>query len=81
VVDKPAVACRLLIECCPMTITACEVLQVALPNKAGALAGVAARLAKKRVNIDYVYGTTAGKGRASVIVKPANLKLALKALR
>jgi len=37
------------------------------------LAGVAAKLAKKRVNIDYLYGSTAGKGKASIIVKVGNM--------
>jgi len=80
VVDKPPVALKMLVECCPMTITACEVLEVRLPNKPGALAGIATKLAKKRVNIDYLYGSTTGKGKASVIVKAKNIKAVRKAL-
>jgi len=80
VVDKPPVALKMLVECCPMTITACEVLEVSLPNKPGALAGIATKLAKKRVNIDYLYGSTTGKGKASVIVKAKNIKAVRKAL-
>jgi hypothetical protein len=34
-----------------------QVLALALANKLGALAGICAKLAAKRVNIDYIYGT------------------------
>ena len=64
-----------------MTITVCEVLEVALPNKTGALNDIAAKLAKKRIDIQYLYGSTLGKGKAGIIMKVDNLKAAQKVLR
>ena len=81
VVDKPAIALQLLVECCTMTITVCEVLEVALPNKAGALNDVAAKLSKKKIDIQYLYGSTTAKGKAGIIMKVSNLNAARKALR
>jgi hypothetical protein len=81
VVDKPAVALKMLAERCAMTCTASEVLEVTASNKAGALAAIAARLARKRVNIDYLYGSATSGGKASIIVKVANMKSARKDLR
>ena len=39
-----------------------------LRNKPGALARVAARLAKERINVRSIYATTAGRGTAGVVV-------------
>jgi hypothetical protein len=39
-----------------------------LRNKPGALARVAARLAKERINVRSIYATTAGRGSAGVVV-------------
>jgi hypothetical protein len=39
-----------------------------LRNKPGALARVAARLAKERINVRSIYATTAGRGAAGVVV-------------
>ena len=81
VVDKPAVALKMLTGGCPMTTTVTDVLEVTAPNKVGALADLAAKLARKRINVDYLYGSTVTRGRASIIVKVKNLKAARKALR
>ena len=39
-----------------------------LRNKPGALARVAARLAKERINVRSIYATTAGRGSAMVVL-------------
>jgi hypothetical protein len=39
-----------------------------LRNKPGALARVAARLAKERINIRSIYATTVGRGAAAVVL-------------
>jgi hypothetical protein len=39
-----------------------------LRNKPGALARVAARLAKERINVRSIYATTAGRGSALVVL-------------
>jgi len=80
VVDKPAEAMKML-SGCPMTVATGDVLEVSAPNKPGAIAGLAARLGKKRINIEYLYGTTVGKGKANIIIKVKNVKAAQKALR
>ncbi len=80
VVDKPADALKMLKDC-PMTVSVCEVLEIAAPNKPGAIAGLAAKLAGKRINIEYLYGSTVTKGKSNVIVKVKNIKSALKALK
>lgn len=41
---------------------------VRLRNKPGALARVAARLAKERINVRSIYATTAGRGSAMVVL-------------
>jgi len=41
---------------------------VRLRNKPGALARVAARLAKERINVRSIYATTAGRGSAVVVL-------------
>ena len=81
VVDKPAAAIKMIRECCPMTLNVCEVLELSAPNKPGILAKIAARLGKKRVNIEYIYGSVAGRGKATIILKPSSIKRAKPLLR
>lgn len=49
-----------------------EVLEVALPNKPGALGEIAQKLAKGRVNIEYAYGTAGSTKRASCLILRVN---------
>ncbi|MHC4395942.1 MAG: ACT domain-containing protein [Planctomycetota bacterium] len=59
-----------------------EVLCVNLTNKAGALASVAERLAKKHINISYAYCTAGAKGgRTTGVLKVADVKKAMKVLK
>lgn len=81
VVNKPEAAADMICECCPVTMSVCEVLQLAAPNKPGVLAAIASKLGKRKINIDYIYGSAMGKGRASIILKPSDLKKAAKALK
>jgi len=80
VVDKPAEAAKMLKEC-PMTFTQSDVLLVELPNKIGVVAKVAEKLAAKRININYIYGSTGkGTGKTNILLSTPNLKTAQKAL-
>ncbi len=80
VVDKPAKAAEMLRKC-PMTVTETEVLLLELPNKVGALAQATEKLAKKRINVSYVYGSAgAGARKAPIVVATANIAAAQKAL-
>ena len=54
---------------------------VRLRNKPGALARVANKLAKAKVNIKSAYATTAGRGGATVVFTVGSAKKARKVLR
>ena len=82
VVDNPAKALKLLEQCCAAACAVTDVLLVDLPNKVGALAKMADRLAKRRVNVSFVYGSTGAGGRkANIVVGAPNVAAAAKALR
>ena len=82
VVDKPAKALKLLDECCAVTCAVTDVLLVDLPNKVGELKKMADKLAGRRVNVSFVYGSTAAGGRkANIVVGAPNLATVAKALR
>ena len=58
-----------------------DVLCVNLPNKAGAFADVATKLAKAHINISYAYCTAGARGgRTTSILKVADVKKAIKVL-
>ena len=82
VVDKPAAALKAIAECGPMTCAQMDVLLVDLPNKVGVLAELAAKLASKRINVNFVYGSTGeGRGKTNIVVGTPNIKSAAKAIR
>lgn len=59
-----------------------SVLCINLTNKSGALAAVAEKLAKNHINISYAYCTAGAKGgRATGVLKVANVKKAMKVLQ
>lgn len=59
-----------------------EVLCVNLPNKPGALATVAEKLAKHHINISYAYCTAGAKGgRTTGVLKVADVKKAMKVIQ
>jgi len=53
-----------------------DVLVLSLPNEPGALAGVSAKLAAAGINIDYVYGSTAGEAGEIVLAVSDTAKAA-----
>ena len=55
-------------------------LEVDVDNRPGAFGEVAGRLAKSKINIDYVYVTTSPYGRARVVMGVHDLAKALRAL-
>jgi hypothetical protein len=80
VVDKPAEAAKMLKEC-PMTFTQTDVLLVELPNKVGVVASMAEKLAAKRINLKFIYGSTGkGTGKTNIVLAASNLKTVQKAL-
>ncbi|MFH1370830.1 MAG: ACT domain-containing protein [Planctomycetota bacterium] len=59
-----------------------DILCITLDNRAGALAGVAERLAANHINISYAYCTAGAKGgRTTGILKVADVKKAMKILQ
>jgi len=81
VVDKPVVVAKMIDQTCPVTTSTTDVLELRAPNKPGALASIASRLGKKGINIDYVYGSASRGGKAAIILRPSNMKKAMKLLR
>jgi len=58
-----------------------EVLCVTLPNRPGAFAAVAEKLAKAHINIAYAYVTAGAKGgKTTAVLKVADVKKAMKIL-
>ena len=64
------------------TVTVEDVLAIAMPNDPGALAKTAAKLQKKKINVDYIYGSSSSKkgGKAVCIFKTSDLKATAKLL-
>ena len=80
VVDKPDVVTKMLKDDCPMTWTVEDVVVEKLVNKPGALAALAAKLAKARVNIQYIYGSATGPGaKSNIVMRVSSVKRALSA--
>jgi len=81
VVDKPDQVAKMFEECCPFTFTVTDVLLVELPNQVGAVAKAAERLRARRVNINFIYGSTGrGRGKTFVVIGTGNPAAARKAL-
>ncbi len=57
-----------------------EAISVSLENRPGALAEVAEKLARAKVNIKCVYATTGGAGPAPIVLTVSNLPKAVAAL-
>lgn len=58
-----------------------EIVAVPAPNRPGALAEVARRLGKARVNIDYLYASAPpGKGKAMIYLRVSDLERTKAAL-
>ena len=80
VVTEPQKALHLLGERGVLALTS-EVLAIDMPDRAGALADIAHRLAGAGVNIEYAYGSgPAREGRAVAYMHVSDLKKARVAL-
>ena len=80
VVSEPQKALHLLGDRGVLAVSS-SVLALDMPDEAGALAGIAKRLGRAGVNIEYAYGSApVGGGRAVVYVHPSDLKKARAAL-
>ena len=74
VVDNPAKAKKAL-SAAGFTYLEGTLDQVELPNKPGALADCAAKLAKKGINIDAAYGSVSKGAKKSVLFSPPRNRL------
>lgn len=57
-----------------------DVLAIQLPNEAGALAKLAGRLAREKINIEYAYGSTGGEA-ATLFLRVSDTKKAARMLK
>lgn len=80
VVDDPDKATHLL-GTAGVLVFENEVVAVSADNKPGALVAIAKKLGKARVNIDYMYGSTPDRGRATVFLRVDDVKRAKSALK
>ena len=81
VVNKPKAALHLLGEH-DMLAFEQEVIFVNLPNKAGALSSLTALLAKKKINVEYAYGSAGSRVRKhGFYLRTSNPKRALTLLQ
>ncbi|MCK4283331.1 MAG: ACT domain-containing protein [Candidatus Brocadiae bacterium] len=80
VVDKPSEALSML-EDAGMLVVESDVLVVEVPNRPGALADVARRLADNDVNIEYAYGTASeGQPSGNLIFRTSDPQHAVQVL-
>ncbi len=79
VADKPAAALK-VVEKMGVTASTKNVLALSLANKPGVLAKACAKLARKRINIDYIYGSATGRGRSMIILAASTAGRAKRAL-
>lgn len=81
VVSDEAKAKRVLKKFCPSVVES-PVVVALLPNKPGVLAKAAARIARAKVNIEYVYGSTGKSGdRALVVFRVSDVRAADRAIK
>jgi len=80
IVDDPDKATHLL-GASGVLVFENEVVAVAAENKPGALVAIARRLGAARVNIDYMYGSTPERGKATIFLRVNNVKRAQEALK
>lgn len=81
VVDKPEIA-RLILSRLNSSVTETDILAVELPNRPGVMAGLAEKLGREHININYAYGTTSTPGHQPiVVVKVQYPEKAMKALK
>ena len=79
VADKPA-AVQKVAKGMGVTASTKEVLALSLANKPGVVAKACAKLAAKRVNIDYIYGSATGTRKSMIVLAAGTAARAKKAL-
>ena len=73
-ITSNAALTRKMLNKAKIPFTAQDVAVFVLDNKPGALAAVAATFAKHGININYLYATTYGESRSSVVVGADDVK-------
>jgi hypothetical protein len=79
VTDKPAEAQKVA-KALGAAASTKEVLALSLSNRPGALGKACEKLGRKKVNIDYVYGSATGGGKSTIILAAGPARRAQKAL-
>ncbi|MGH7858484.1 MAG: ACT domain-containing protein [Candidatus Binatia bacterium] len=70
-----------VLEAAGILVIATDVLRIEVDDRPGALQRVAARLARSKVNIQYLYGTSGDGERATLFLRVDDVSAARKALR
>jgi hypothetical protein len=79
-VASPAATARAALSKGGFTYTTLPVLRLGLRNRPGELARVAGRLAKNKINVNYIYGSSSDEERSMLVVCTDNVNAAAKAL-
>jgi len=79
-IAKPAAGAKAALTKAKYSFCTQQVLTVGATNKPGELARISGRLARARVNINYVYGTTGGGESAMLVFSVSDVKKAQKAV-
>ncbi len=70
-----------LLEVHNVLVVESEVLMIESDNRPGSLAGIAERLAKAKINVEYAYMTSGYRTKKGLmIIRPGNVQKALKVL-
>jgi len=74
IVDDPRSGARALEEQ-KFSVIQTPVRLIELPNKLGALAEMAERLVQRKVNVDFIYGSTAfGRNKSILVIEAKSAK-------
>ena len=80
-IASPAAAARQALTKGRFNFCTQSVLRLRVANKPGELERIAAKLAKARININYVYGSNAEGDSSTLVLSVADLQRAAKLLR
>ena len=79
-VASPTAAAKAALKKAGYEVCTQRVLRLTVPHKPGVLEGVASKLAKKGVNINYVYGSNAKGPESTLVVSVDDLEKGAKAV-
>lgn len=80
-VGTPTAAARAALNKGGYTFSTHEVVRLTVPHHSGVLRGIASRLAKAGININYIYGSNPeGGGSSTLLISVSNIEGALRLL-